>query len=308
MKKFITILILIFIVLLAILLIVWEIILPKTAQPYKIDKFNLIELKGDDRPFVWEEIQSLKPNFATDDEGIILYGNKYYNPVQIANIGLAYLDSFQKSQNQDYLRQAEKYASKLIEISQEHNQGLYLPYQFNFAIHEKKEEILQQPWYSGMAQGEALSLFTRLYQETGKQDYKQIADKIFLSFVNLREDNKPWTVWVDEEGYYWIEEYPAQEPGYALNGFIFGLYGVYDYYILTKNKSAKNVLDGSLTTLKHYLPEFRSKGEKSFYCLKHKIQSERYHQTHIEQLKMLFKMTGDDFFRQMADDFYQDFH
>ena len=132
--------------------------------------------------------------------------------------------------------------------------------------------------------------------------------KIFQSFENLRGNQSPWIVFVDKDGYYWIEEYPVEPPEQVLNGFIYGIYGVYDYYNLTKDPKAQEIFSAGLTTLKHYLPDFRNPGGMSFYDLKHKRPNQEYHFKHIEQLKMLYKMTGDKFFKEMADNFYHDFH
>jgi len=309
MKKRLKIFIPIVILLSLIILVSWKIILPRiTPSSYKIDTFDIKELNDAERPFVWDKIAPLQPDFPVDEDGIILYGDKSYSPNQIANIGLYYLDSYRQTHNAEYLQSARKYADKLKEISFSYKNALYFPYNFNFAMHERKDDILKAPWYSGMAQGEALSFFVRLYQVTHQKEYLEVADKIFASFTYLGKNNSPWTAWVDEGGFYWIEEYPEEEPDHTLNGFIFGLYGVYDYYQLTKNNQAKEVLQGSLTALKHYLPDFRNMGNISFYCLKHKVQNEKYHQTHIKQLNMLYKMTSDEFFLATADNFYNDYH
>lgn len=291
-----------------ILLISWKFV-PKITKPsYKIDEFKIIKLNDNEKPFVWDTVTSLQPDFPTDKDGVILYLDKYYHPVQIANTGLVYLDSFQKTNNQEYLQRAEKYANKLKEISIVHDGAIYFPYTNDFALHDLDNDIMKAPWYSGMAQGEALSLFTRLDEITNNKEYLKTAQKIFKSFTNYRGSHNPWTVLIDKDGYYWIEEFPKDESDDTLNGFIYGLYGVYDYYELTKSDEARKVFQGSLTTLKHYLPEFRNPGGISYYCLKHKKQNADYHKKHIIQLNMLYSMTGDEYFKQMADNFYADYH
>lgn len=289
-------------------LVIWKIVLPRINPAYKIDKFNINELNVEEKPFVWDKIAPLEPDFPVDQDGIIFYANQYYHPNQLANTGLYYFDSYRKTNNNEYLVRAEKHAKKLIEKSQEIDGALYFPYEFDFKLHDLKDDVLRAPWYSGMAQGEALSLFVRLYQETNQKEYLAAAQKTFKSFSRLGEKNNPWTVYVDSAGYYWIEEYPEESPDHTLNGFIFGLYGVYDYYELTKDRQAKEISEAALTTLKHYLTEFRKEGGVSYYCLKHQKQDKKYHQTHIEQLNMLYKTTGDEYFKSMADNFYNDYH
>lgn len=309
MKNKLKILLPVFILVVLIFIIIWKVILPKINPPnYKINKFNIIKLSDEKRPYVWETIAPLQPDSPTDQDGIILYLNQYYHPVLIANTGLAYIDGYRKTNNQEYLNQAEKYAHKLQEISVVSRGAIYFPYANDFALHGINDDIMKAPWYSGMAQGQTLALFVRLYEVTNKKEYLETANKIFNSFTNLKGESNLWTVLVDNNGYYWIEEFPKDESDDTLNGFIYGLYGVYDYYELTKNQEAKKVFQGSLTTLKHYLPQFRVEGGISYYCLKHKKQDAGYHKKHIKQLNMLFSMTGDKFFKEMADNFYNDYH
>jgi len=54
-------------------------------------------------------------------------------------------------------------------------------------------------------------------------------------------------------------------PDNVLNGFIFGLFGLYEYWMLTKDPEAKFYIDASLTTLQDKLPLFRNPGGISYY-------------------------------------------
>ncbi|NJP32587.1 D-glucuronyl C5-epimerase family protein [Micromonospora thermarum] len=62
---------------------------------------------------------------------------------------------------------------------------------------------------------------------------------------------------MDEEGFLWLEEYPVT-PGVTgervLNGHIFALYGVYDYWRLTADSRAVAIFDGAASTLRHHVP------------------------------------------------------
>ncbi|HDK36005.1 MAG TPA: hypothetical protein ENG82_03765 [Bacteroidetes bacterium] len=53
---------------------------------------------------------------------------------------------------------------------------------------------------------------------------------------------------------------------------------------------------------------YRNVNDISYYCLKHKIKEADYHSIHIAFLRILFKITKDDYFNKMADIFYQDYH
>jgi len=108
---------------------------------------------------------------------------------------------------------------------------------------------------------------------------------------------------IDADGYYWIEEFPHDtRPGMTLNGYIAALFGVYDYYHLTGSEDAEMIYELGLTTIKHYLPEFRRPGQRSYYCLGHQsVANDSYHRLHISMMGHLHRITGDEFFRAMGD-------
>jgi len=270
---------------------------------YLITPFNINALSYDDAPYSGNIALSLDYPFEKDEQGIILFNykeKKYYHPVQLAQWILQYLNAYRITNNYDYIKRSNLFADKLIEISTLSNNALYFPYSFTFSLHGG--DILYSPWYSGMAQGQTLSAFVRLYKMTNEKKYVEIAEQIFTSFNNFKVSSNPWTVMTDSANYYWIEEYPLEIPDHTLNGFIFGIYGLYDYYQLTNNELCKELLQAGITTIYHYIDQFRNPGGISYYCLKHKhIPEASYHQVHIDQLNMLFKMTGENYFKEMAD-------
>jgi hypothetical protein len=189
------------------------------------------------------------------------------------------------------------------------DQARYFYHSHNFYLHEIETDVMIAPWSSGMAQGDVLSVFVRLYEATGKAEYLEVAHETFQSFTRFHGESTPWTVRVDSSDFYWIEEYPFEEGTQVLNGFIYGLSGLYDYYILTGDDTAKQLVRAALTTLNHYLPEYRDEGNASYYCLYHKINSPKYHiKDHLPQLEYLYKISGDPYFNTMYDLFYADYH
>lgn len=163
-----------------------------------------------------------------------------------------------------------------------------------------------------MAQGLGLAALVRLYNITGNAEYLTAAENVFSTFKRIGYNLEPWTVFIDEKGYYWIEEYPIDFPedaaGKVLNGFVFGIYGLYDYYLLTKGSDEKDILLAAITTIHNYISYYRDIGDISFYCLKHNHKDVAYHFLHQKQLSMLSKITGDPFFKSMADSLHDDYH
>jgi hypothetical protein len=106
----------------------------------------------------------------------------------------------------------------------------------------------------------------------------------------------------DSLGCFWIEEYPTSpQPSMTLNGFIFGIFGLYDYYELTGDSTAHDLLERALGTVKNYIASYRRPGKASFYGLTFHRYSGYYHMAHIAQLRKLAAISGDPFFSRWAD-------
>jgi hypothetical protein len=235
----------------------------------------------------------------TDSQGILMRNyndSTYYNPVQIAQRALYFVSTYNKTQDSIYLYWAQKYADKLVETSKFYQNSLIFPYDFDFLLHGDDNFTMEAPWYSGMAQGQVLSLFSKLYEITNEDEYWQRAQLTYNSFfIELDSDNiqKDWISVVDSSNYLWIEEYPLLPVNYTLNGFLFSIIGLYDYYRIRPAKEVYGLLCAVLTTAKHNVHRFRSNKNVSYYCLSHKVQSLTYHEIHIDQIDYLFKITND---------------
>ena len=86
----------------------------------------------------------------------------------------------------------------------------------------------------------------------------------------------------------------------TLNGFQFATFGLYGYDQAVHGADSAALLDGALTTVKHYLPAFRRPGDISYYCLAHHVVSAHYHDIVIRQLGKVAQMTGDPAFAAAA--------
>lgn len=113
---------------------------------------------------------------------------------------------------------------------------------------------------------------------------------------------------MDELGFTWIEEYPQNHfPCNTLNGKIFAIFGLFNFYMTTKNNDAYNLLQESLRTVEFYMPQFRKKGDVSYYDLKYKQPIKSYHKVHCRQLLVLYKITGDSFYLDYSKKLLKDF-
>lgn len=243
-----------------------------------------------------------------------LNGTHYYHPVAIAQFALAQLDQANSTGSKAALQSAEVNAAKLLEVGTPVGDGIYFAYPFDFALGGFKDETIRAPWWSAMAQGEALSLFVRLAKATGDQKWADAADKTFATLDDRGPRAKPWSIYVDQHQYLWFEEYAGNtDPLLVLNGDMFALFGIWDYQQLTGSTKATRLFDAGVTTLRAYLPSFRKSGDVSYYCLRQPLcrkkqwQNKKYHGIVIEQMHIIADMTDDTWFAHEADRFASDF-
>lgn len=157
---------------------------------------------------------------------------------------------------------------------------------------------LKPPWASAMAQGEAISLYLRMYQATGKNMWLISAKKTFTFFeMDVAEGGVKRT---DKNGRIWLEEFPSDPPSYVLNGFIYAVFGMYDLFRVTGKQNVKEFIDKCLDSLKYYLPHF-SLWYWSLYDLRKKELVRYYYQknVHVPQMEVLYELTGDEYFNKL---------
>jgi hypothetical protein len=207
-----------------------------------------------------------------------------------------------------YLDLALANADRLLDRAIAHGGAIFFPYPFDWALHGRG--TLEAPWYSGMAQGIALSGFVRLYELTGEARWLDAAHKTFASFLVPRQTGKPWVATV-ENGLLWLEEYPWQPLDHTFNGHNFATWGLYDYWRLTGSRDAAEMTTGAMTTSARVAGTVRTPGGISQYCiaqscLDRKVRNPGYHLTHIGQFIQLFRYTRYEQFARLADTFTAD--
>uniref|UniRef100_A0A832DM16 D-glucuronyl C5-epimerase C-terminal domain-containing protein n=1 Tax=Ignavibacterium album TaxID=591197 RepID=A0A832DM16_9BACT len=156
---------------------------------------------------------------------------------------------------------------------------------------------IKKPWYSALAQGEAVSVLTRAYLLTKDE-----------SFLNLAEDAiKPFYIDVDKSGllnYFQsnpvYEEYPSKIRTVAvLNGFIFSLFGLYDLQLISKNSFAKELFQKGINSIKNLLPFYDTGYWARYYLFdfpKEYVASFTYISLMYEQLRVLYFLTDEKIF------------
>jgi len=238
-----------------------------------------------------------------DKRGIPLlnyYGKigKQYNPIAIAQYALGHYNLYFNTKRNCHLDVFLKQADWLVENIKGNEFGVPV-WLHNFDWEYK--EILRNPWYSGLAQGIGISVLVRAYNTTKDGKYLDTADKAYLAFEN--DINKGGVIHWDKKGSPWIEEYILSPPTHILNGFIWALWGVYDYLLLLKEKNARKLWDNCLETLKKNLEKFDI-GYWSLYDLSQtkikNLASPFYHKLHIVQLEVLYRLSKIEIFKEFS--------
>jgi len=141
---------------------------------------------------------------------------------------------------------------------------------------------LTDPWYNSMAQGLLLFLLVQACKNDMIKD-SSIIQKVFKPFELPVSDGGLKRTLLDT-GSVWFEEYPSKPSSYVLNGAIFSIYGVWEYYLFTGNDSAKNLVEGFIRGLNNSIGYY-NKNNWSKYCLfKNNLSTIDYHRIHCLQL------------------------
>ncbi|PRR77170.1 N-acetylmuramoyl-L-alanine amidase LytC precursor [Clostridium liquoris] len=243
-------------------------------------------------------------NIIFDNEGLpkVLYGdNYYYNPVTLAQYGLSLYGEFLKGKNtKDELIKA---ADTLISLQGSNGAFLY-NFPWKYYLNDKP---YKPGWVSGMAQGQGLSLLSRVYKLTGDVKYIE-AGKKALKFL-ITPVSKGGVMenlsYLDSslKDYIIFEEYISETPAYTLNGFMFTLLGLYDWSNIDIDDSSKyiskNYFNKGIETLKVILPYY-DLGGFTAYDLSYIVNKDEkphigvnYHGVHIYLLRALYSITGD---------------
>jgi hypothetical protein len=290
--------------------------LSATPLPYTfpVTGWTLRVIPMGSRPYQSSAAPSFVDSKPHDSSGVrkfVQNGRTYDHPEGQAALGMTMLDGYRLTHNPRYLAIALANAKRLVatrvtDTSVVTDGAWFFPYRFSFALHRSSRQTLVAPWYSGMAQGQALSLFSRLADATGDRYWRKAADHAFASFLIPRRAGAPWVVEKLADGHVWLEEYatttlrPASD--FTFNGHNFAAEGLYDYALLSGDTRAATLLDGALTSSLAEVPKLRQPGWLSHYCFAHpSIVSSGYHRIHASQLLWFHQFTGDPRFAAWAD-------
>jgi heparosan-N-sulfate-glucuronate 5-epimerase len=224
-----------------------------------------------------------------------------YNPIAIAQWGLANYNRFCETGDSARWQKTLNAADWLTANLEQNAHGLWV---WNHHFDWDYRDTLKSPWYSGLAQGQGVSLLLRAHAHSQTKDnkYQQAAGKAFVALTRPMAEGG--VLFEDQQENLWIEEYLVDPPTHILNGFMWALWGVFDFWLARADASAKEIFDRGVDTLirnlDHFDTGYWSLYEQSGTRLK-MLAGPFYHQLHIVQLRVMSKLTGDDRFAAVAE-------
>lgn len=282
-------------------------ILKKTSQLdfwHGIPKINLRATYRKPGPYYQLFRYKAYYNGPKDDKGIPLLDyhgkiGKQYNPIAIAQYGLGHYNLCEEGSNES-CREFIKIADFMLNRLEKNNRGYYVWFHhFDWEYYGK----VKAPWYSGLAQGNGVSLLLRAYYLTKDNKYLLGTERAIESMFAAIQDGG--CTYMDVKGYKWIEEIIKNPPTHILNGFLWALFGVYDMYVFTKSESYRKEFSSYVKTIKNNIHIYDAKIWSFYDATSDKmLASPFYHRLHIVQLKILYKMTGIPIFKIYADKWY----
>jgi heparosan-N-sulfate-glucuronate 5-epimerase len=274
------------------------------ANYFPADSFGTYRSNGV-YPLWSENWVNLDSRVHVDTEGIpvVRYqAGEQYNPVTVSLFALRAYNDFARRNDGGDKAHFLKLANWLV-AHQEPASGCWF-YDFDFE-HASVGVTIRRHWISAMAQGLAISVMARAYSMTQDAAFLQSAERALLPFAKDVEDGgvaREFALAGTRKGssapLVFFEEYPTRPvPSFTLNGFMFGLLGLYDLAQQGNGQAEKFFVEG-MQTLEQALPFF-DMGNGTAYDLSHLTRPPRgvhadsgYHLIHITLLNALGTATG----------------
>lgn len=244
------------------------------------------------KPMVYDISQNDEKGIPFLIEGKI---GRQRNPMTICNKALSYYENAMNGDSSQFIPFLNC-ANWLADSLSNRNDFSILSYNYNWPVYN-----MVAPWRSGLANGVSLQVFIKAHALSKNEKYLIAGKKILNSFyvevkaggVSYKTDSTGW----------WFEEY-ADEGGAVsrvLNGHMFALVGIHEYYNYTKDSSAHYLFFQGIKSLKSDLDKYDQLEGPSLYDRRGTPTNIKYHAIHVDLLDRLFIITGEPLYKFYAD-------
>ncbi len=252
-----------------------------------------------DYPFRWQDgIEDF--DYVFDEDGIPLVDmgkpdGLCYNPITTSQFGLHNLQMFSETGDAGHRDKARACVTWLFEHfkSWRGEIGGWI-YEYDLPFYGP-----QSPWISGMAQGEAISLFLRFHELEANPATRDVTRGAFEAFLHPVADGGVVSAFPD--GGLVFEEYPTRPPSQVLNGHMFAMLGIYDYGLFWQDKAASELFELAVKALLKNLHRYDT-GFWNHYDLhpSRRLASAMYIRVHLQLLNIMGTLTSEPLFFEIA--------
>ncbi len=204
-----------------------------------------------------------------------------YNPLIVADRALEYLAK-------GYLKRVKNCIKIILNHVERHKDYAVIVYKYPHPFYG-----LPKGWRSCMAQGAALLLLYKARRLTDIDEKIREVLRLLLEGFKVKVEDGGLAYNVD--GGLWFEEYAhplGRKKPFVLNGFMYSLIRLYEYYSLSKDEKALSLFKLGLKGLKKLIHKFDT-GKWTYYDLLGTDASWPKHKLHVEFSKKLYEYTGD---------------
>lgn len=240
-------------------------------------------------------------NFRKDSDGVILTKKGKYKPTVIMNLAMASYHEYKKTKSRQaleiFLPQIEWVKNNFYVYKK--NYGFWL-----FPDKSRSDYNLKPYWNSALTQGFGIGTCMVAYEHTKDEKYLEIA-KLALKGFLIPKTYGGFLIKID--GKNWFEEYPTEKPSRVLNGYIFALAGLMNYYDNTGDSLSLKLFNDGVNHLKDLLPDYDIEFNSKYRIFEDKndMAKDLYHKLHIKQLLWLYYKTETPEFYNKAKKFLE---
>jgi hypothetical protein len=226
------------------------------------------------------------------------WGRSVTSPVMVLQYGLGCIDRFFVEGDRSYLDKVSRVVRWLL-------QALLPDGSLENRLHTGPRAYRFYSGNSCMVQGQALSFSLRVIrnQLVGEPAVSALAARVHDMFSIMASplDKGGTALWENDDVQ--LCEYCRVDNYVILNGWIFGIFGLFDYVDYCKDDRAKDFLQATLGTLGRTLGAYRLPNGWSYYDNKGRISSPFYHELHISLLDALYRLTNDERYHATLESF-----
>lgn len=257
------------------------------ALRYGLEKW---ELKPLETPTVLE-VEEARLDEPWEPPLVQYADGPHVNPITVAQVGLA-----------DYTRYLYTNDARFLDATVDAAEWL----RDNQAgdgswPHDFPHRDLEPGWISAMAQGQATSLLLRAYQETGDATLLDSARRGIDLMLEPLDDGG--TLGELEDATPMLEEYVnSTRIPHVFNGAVFALFGLHDFALVSGDSNAARSFEDLSGALATRLDAWDT-GSWTRYALSEEYAHATvpYHLLHTAQASVMFRITGDDRWKEASD-------